>query len=157
MDAREELLRVTLGKIVTGVLILIGFLIVVVWREALFGKWEQIAEGLSKQALLALLGLALIAAAIELLCVAYLLYLVYRSSRAIPTVLPPHKPLRRFGVHWDEDFHPVCPVCDVLLPIHHDDGEFEVLWCPKCKMRFMLRDDYGQRVSLVDAKLELAD
>jgi len=159
MDAREELLKATLGKIVTGVLFLIGFLILVVWRETLYGKWERLAAGLSKQALLALLGLATIVAALELLCIAYLVYLIYRAAKNSETHLPPKpaKPTRRFGAHWDEDFHPLCPVCDIFMPIQRNDGAFEVLWCPKCQMKYKLMDDYGQRISLVDAKLELQD
>lgn len=158
MDAKEELLKLTLGKIVTGLLLLVGFLILVVWREALFGKWEQVAEGVSKQGLLAALGLALLAVLIEALCIAYLSYVVYQRGRALEraSLSPaPLKPFRQYGVHWDEDLNPLCPACDVFLPIWDNDGSYEILWCPKCKEQYRLRDDYGQRVSLVDAKLEL--
>ncbi len=159
MDAKEELLKLTLGKTLGGLLLLIGFLILVVWRETLFGKWEQIAGGLSKPALLAMLGLAVIAAAIEGICIAYLVYLVYRARQATQTAPPiqAKKPTRAYGVHWDEDLFPLCPVCDVFLPIRFNDKRYEVLFCPKCKVDYILRDDYGERVSLVDAKLELED
>jgi hypothetical protein len=72
-------------------------------------------------------------------------------------LLPPPKPYRRYGVHWDEDLAPLCPACDTFLPIWDNDGQYEILWCPKCKEHYRLRDDYGDRVSLVDAKLEIED
>lgn len=87
MDATEELLKLTLGKIVTGLLLLIGFLFAVVWREALFQKWILVAERLSKSALMALLALALIGIILEALGIAYLLYLLNRNRRS-PTVEP---------------------------------------------------------------------
>jgi len=236
MDAKEELAKLTLGKIVTGLLLLIGFLVAIVWRETLFGKWLQVAEGVSKSGLMALLGLALIATLLEGLLIAYLLYLFYRNRRNTssqePTMLKgfgilwdhdqnPHcpadqtlmrprvhatnrdydilmcpkcdktyplrtddqlslllpaaqnlirqgktsisknplpavKPFRMFGVHSDDEANPLCPVCDCLMPIHHREGEIDVLWCPRCKTSFSLWEDSGERLSLETAKAGVA-
>jgi hypothetical protein len=160
MDVKEEVAKLTIGEIVGAVSLLVGSLVLIVFREILVEKWVQVTAGLSTRGLSALLGLALIAVAIEGLSVAYLMRLAFRRGKALERASllpPPRKPIRRFGVHWDEEIYPLCPVCDGFLPIHHNDGAYEVLWCPKCKVEYSLMDDYAERVSLVDAKLELQD
>ena len=77
MDAREELAKLTLGKIVSGLLLLTGLLIAIIWRETLASKWAQVAEGLSKPALMALLGLVLIAAILEALVILLFSYFLF--------------------------------------------------------------------------------
>jgi Zn-finger nucleic acid-binding protein len=61
-----------------------------------------------------------------------------------------------FGVHWDEQANPLCPVCDCLMPIHHREDDVDVLWCPRCKTLFSLWEDSGERVSLETAKAGIA-
>lgn len=142
MDAKEELLKLTLGKTITGLVLLIGFLLAIVWREALFGKWTQVAEGVSKPALMALLGLALIAALLEALGIAYL-YLLYRSRRNIPPQSSTEPTmLKRFGVLWDKDQNPHCPVDETLMRprVHEAARDWDVLMCPKCDRKYPLKD-----------------
>ena len=160
MDVKEEVAKLTIGEIVGAVSLLVGSLLLIVFREILVEKWVQITAGLSTRGLSALLGLALIAVAIEGLGIAYLMRLAYRRGKALERaslVPPPPKPFRKYGVHWDEDLNPLCPACEIFLPIWDNDGSYEILWCPKCKEQYRLRDDYGDRVSLVDAKLELVE
>ncbi|MDX6576385.1 MAG: hypothetical protein QOE96_2338 [Blastocatellia bacterium] len=163
MDAREELTKITLGKIVSGLLLLIGFLVVVVWRETLFGKWTQIAEGLSKPALMALLGLALIAALLEALGVAYLLYLLYRErpefakSPVGPNAITPPTGgyVGMFGVLWDEHDNACCPICKVLMShLEYTIGGFK---CPSCHRGFILKDDVGTSVNTLNAKRQVTE
>ncbi len=156
MNAKEELLKITIGKITTGVLLLIGFLCAVIWRESLFQKWTQVAEGVSKPALMALLGLVLIAAVLEAFGIAYLLYLLYRR----PAVAPAEPPmLKRFGVLWDKDEspNPHCPADETLLhlsgrvegtPRH---GAYDIMQCPKCNVEIPLYGDHGHQ-TLFSAK-----
>jgi uncharacterized protein YbaR (Trm112 family) len=142
MNAKEELLKLTLGKIVTGVLLLIGFLIAVVWREALFQTWTQVAEGLSRPALLALLGLALIGALLEALGIAYLLYLLYRTSstRKDSHAKTPQAMTKRFGVMWDADLNPHCPIDTIVMRplLHVSNRDHDILLCPNCDRKYPL-------------------
>ena len=73
------------------------------------------------------------------------------SDRALES-----KPYRMFGVHWDKEDNPLCPVCDCLMPIHHREDEVDVLWCPRCKTLFSLWEDSGDRLSLEQAKAGVA-
>lgn len=75
-------------------------------------KWEQIAGALSKTALLAMLGLALIVIALETAFIAYLAYSV-RTAAHVPKIT--HR--RLCGVFWDDDASSLCPVCETLLHI----------------------------------------
>ena len=139
MDAKEELAKLTLGKIVSGLLILAGLLIAIVWRESLAAKWAQVGEGLSKPALMALLGLALIAATLELLGIAYLLFLLYRDRSTTKTPKP--EIIKRFGIHWDKDLNPHCPADETLMRprIHASNRDYDILECPKCNHKYPLR------------------
>jgi hypothetical protein len=130
MNAREELLKITLGRTVTGLLLLVALLIGVIWREALSQKWVQATEGLSKPALAAMLELALLVVVAEALGIAYLGYLLYQSQRVkvsgqIPQLDPP-KLKRLCGVLWAEDASPICPVCEILLHLFivYDEDSF---------------------------------
>ena len=127
MDAKEELAKLTLGKIVTGLLLLIGFLVAIVWRETLFGKWLQVAEGVSKSGLMALLGLALIATLLEGLLIAYLLYLFYRNRRNTSSQEPTM--LKGFGILWDHDQNPHCPADQTLMRprVHATNCDYDIL------------------------------
>ncbi len=160
MDAREELAKLTLGKIVSGLLLLAGLLIAIIWRETLAAKWAQVAEGLSKPALMALLGLVLIAAILEALLIAYLLYLLYRNRRVTNsnpnTVSPPLTGyIGMLGVLWDEHDNPCCPICRLLMS--SITGTVGGFICPKCFKRFVLKDDIGIVVNLMNAKRRLIE
>jgi hypothetical protein len=83
------------------------------------------------------------------------------QPKAIPsTSNPPEpaKPVRRFGIHWDSEQNPLCPVDDTLLSMSEkgvlkSTGEyFEAFLCPRCKNRYTLRDDKGNRVRITTAK-----
>ncbi len=157
MDAREELIKITLGKTVTGLLLLAGLLAAVFWREALYSKWEQVTAGLSKQALLAAVGLTLIAVFLESLLIAYLLYLVYRNYRAPLAITAPDAVsaptsgcIGMYGVLWDAHDNACCPLCQVLLTPH--DRPNVGFKCPKCHRVFILKDDTGTIVNTLQAK-----
>src|SRR6185503_15255127 len=96
MDAKDELLKLTLGKTVTGLLLLIGFLLLVVWREALSGKLAQVTEELSRQALLAIIGLLIVTVVLESLCIAYLIYVAYQRGKALELASKAPLPLKPF-------------------------------------------------------------
>ncbi len=151
MDWKEELAKLTLGKIVTGFLLLGGFLMAVVWRETLYGKWVQVAEGQSKQGLLALLGLAIMAVLIEALGIACLLYL-YRRKRK-PTEL---EMLKRFGVLWDFDLNPHCPVDKTPMAFFShgliSDHQCDYLICPACKATIPLWDSISGGLNVQKAQ-----
>jgi hypothetical protein len=156
MDVKEELAKSTIGKIVTGLLLLAGFLIAIVWRETLYGKWEQVAGGFSKPALMALLGLAVIAIVLETAWVGYLLY-SGRERKPSPPPLPPppEKLLTHFGVYWDSRLNPLCPICK-QAPLHmrykDEETSKETLRCPSCIRDYVLRDDEANDIELVDVK-----
>lgn len=151
MNAQEELAKLTLGKIVTGVLLLIGLLVLIVWRETLYGVWSRAAEALSKQALMALLGLAvLIGLVVIALLAAYIIYLL-RDLRQLKQPAP-YKPKRMFGVHWDDEQNPLCSVCESLLHLRFKDDEGERLTCPKCKFTYILKTDADETLELVEVK-----
>jgi hypothetical protein len=155
MNAKEEIAKITLTKIIGGVILLITLLAAIVWRETLAGKLEQAMAGWSTKGLSALLGLTLIVIVIETLTIAYLSYLIYRH-RQIPR---PPRILRRHGVHWDEHQNPLCPVCETLLTLRKSllsdaDGP-EYLQCPKCRNAYTLRTDRGSWISLTLAKANL--
>jgi hypothetical protein len=81
-----------------------------------------------------------------------------RPSTSTPNPPEPTKPVRRFGIHWDSEQNPLCPVDDTLLSMSEkgvlqSTGEyFEAFLCPKCKNRYSLRDDKGNRVRITTAK-----
>jgi uncharacterized protein YbaR (Trm112 family) len=85
-----------------------------------------------------------------------------QSDRGVAELASEPKPVRRFGIHWDSDMNPLCPLDDVLLPMidkgvyEHLGQPYELFRCPKCKTQFQLRDDSGRRVMIVEAKTILA-
>jgi|SRR6267143_6834529 len=114
---KEELAKMGLGKTLTGLLLLVGFLFAILWRETLFEKWTLVAEGLSKPALMAALGLALVAVGLEALAIACLLYVLFRKRPALSAAtLPDPIMLKRYGVLWDKDQNPHCPVDKTYMP-----------------------------------------
>ncbi len=137
--------------IVSVGLALIVLLLLAVWRAIDPSVWDRVSEATPKRALWALLGLAGIA--ICLLVGALIDNL--RKRKHVPSA---KKPFILYGVHWDDDDNPRCPVCECLMPTHHieDDeraaSEVEVLWCPRCKTTFSLWEDSGERKTLEEAK-----
>ena len=156
-DWKEELAKIGLGKTLTGLLLLVGFLFVVMWRETLFAKWTLVAEGLSKPALMAALGLALVAVGLEALAIACLLYVLFRKQPAPPsaTAADPIM-LKRYGVLWDKDENPHCPVDKTYMPFFShgvvSDHECDYLRCPACHATIPLWDSNLGGLALHDAK-----
>jgi len=70
----------------------------------------------------------------------------------------------KFGVYWDSELNPYCPICKTLLiledlPVTETIrskfsllSEKPCLYCSKCDKYFSLRNDYGLPMSLGDAK-----
>jgi len=165
LDAREELLKITIGRTVTGLLLLIGFLCAIIWRGTLFQKWTQAVEGLSKPALMAALGLVLIGAALEALLIAYLVYLLYRRGRtpalteasALPALTEPQM-LKRYGLLWDAEQNPHCPADKTLLVFQtcleatEKYGTHDYLRCLTCKQSMPIYDSSYGYLTLHDAQ-----
>jgi hypothetical protein len=82
------------------------------------------------------------------------------SETAQSTSNPPEplNPVRRFGIHWDSEQNPLCPVDDTFLAMTESGvspatgKHFEVFHCPKCKTDYRLRDDKGNSVRIGFAK-----
>ncbi|HKU73369.1 MAG TPA: hypothetical protein VJR02_05585 [Pyrinomonadaceae bacterium] len=87
------------------------------------------------------------------------------QPKAIPSTSPsvinppePFKPIRRFGIHWDSEYNPLCPVDDTFLAMTESGKSpatgkyFEVFHCPKCKTDYRLRDDGGNPIRIGFAK-----
>jgi hypothetical protein len=61
----------------------------------------------------------------------------------------------KFGVVWDKNGDPYCPVCEKPLAKHtvKIDGKIEAaLHCVKCDRSLALITDEGNRISLIEAK-----
>jgi hypothetical protein len=127
---------------------LITLLLLVVWRAIDSSVWDRVSAATPKRALWALLGLAGIA-----ICLLGGALIDNKRKRKLET----RKTLRFriFGVHWDDQGNPLCPVCDCLMPIHHREMAGDVLWCPRCKTLFSLWGDNGDRLTLEQGKAGL--
>lgn len=139
--AQDHIVSIGLGLIV--------LLLLIVWQAVPSSVWGKVSEATPKRALWALLGLA----GITICLLGGALIDLKRKARLIAA--NPPKSFRMYGVHWDKEANPLCPVCECLMPIHHQEGanhEIDVLWCPRCKTLFSLWDDNGERVSLEIAK-----
>jgi hypothetical protein len=104
---------------------------------------------------MALLGLALIGLVLETLLIAYLLYEIYRNRQ--PTLLPPEPTmLKRFGVLWDKNQNPHCPVDKTLMAFFShgliSDHPCDYLICPACKATIALWDSLLTGLSVFAAK-----
>jgi hypothetical protein len=82
-----------------------------------------------------------------------------QSARLKASNPPEHlNPVRRFGIHWDSEQNPLCPVDDTFLAmtehgvLQATGKYFEVFHCPKCKTDYRLRDDKGNPVRIGFAK-----
>jgi hypothetical protein len=152
MDLKEELAKLTLGQIVTATSLLIGSLALIVFREILAEKWAQVTAGLSTRGLSAALGLALIAIVIETTGIAYLLYLLYRQK---PKIADPPM-LKQFGVLWDFDLNPHCPVDKTPMAFFShgliSDHKCDYLRCPACDVKIPLWDSVAGGLGLNKAK-----
>ena len=158
MDVKEEAAKSTLGKIVAGVLVLIGLLFLIVWREALSGVWTRAEAATSKRLLEALLGLAGIAIVIQFA----LLYDNRRKRKLTPKPEPPtppeSKPFLMLGLLWDKQLNPLCPADQTPLShfMHHRNG-YDILRCAKCGTGFTPRDDTLGNLNLPNAKKVIQD
>jgi len=140
--------------IILGLFALIALLLLVIWQAVPREVWGKVSEAVPKQALWALLGLEAIAIGIQ---AAFALDNRRKWKNTPPAPPPPPepgKPLRRFGVHWDGEFNPLCPVCEILLHMFYLDVDEsrEALRCPKCKAEYTLRDDEGYTHALGEVK-----
>jgi hypothetical protein len=148
MGWKETLTEKTRDHIVTVLFGLIVLLLLVIWRAVPFAIWDKVLEVVPKQVLWALIALELIV--IGLLTA---FALDSRRKRKNTPSEQPQRPVRRFGIHWDDEFNPLCPVCEVLLHIFYPEGASgEVLRCPKCKAEYRLRNDDGEEFLLYDVK-----
>jgi hypothetical protein len=69
--------------------------------------------------------------------------------------------LTRWGLFWDDQFNPRCPVDKTLLFVysHTDDskkyGSFDMLKCPACNQGFPIRDEQIGLITLTHAKQDI--
>ena len=132
--------------IVTVAVGLIVLLLLVVWRAIPSSVWDRVSETTPKRALWALLALE--GMAICLLSGALIDY--RRKEKNIPA----RQYYRTYGLFWDEDLNPLCPVDNILLSVseRHTEpitGFAESLKCPKCKAVFKLRFEGGDLTTLM--------
>ena len=155
MDAKEESKKSLLGKIIGGVIALVVLLLLIVWREALSGVWTRAETAASKRLLEALLGLAAITIVI------LVAYLLGKRSRKPVAPLEPTM-LLIFGLLWDDQQHPHCPVDKAPLFIsgHKTEsrsGAYDMLRCPKCKQEYPIRSAYFGLMTLHHAINSIRD
>ena len=148
MNVKEEAVKSVIGKLVASALVLIGLLLFAAWRLFLSGVWAKVEAATPKQGLEVLLGLAGIA-------ICLLGGALVDSKRKKKLETPKTVRFRIFGVHWDDQGNPLCPVCDCLMPIHHREMDGDVLWCPRCKTLFSLWGENGDRLTLEQGKAGL--
>ena len=135
--AQDHIVSIGLGLIV--------LLLLVVWRAVPSSVWDTVSEAVPKRALWALVAL-------ELIAVCFLVGALIDNKRKRKPEIPKTLRFIIFGVHWDNQGNPRCPVCDCLMPIHHREDDGDVLWCPKCKTLFSLWRDNGDRLTLEQGK-----
>jgi hypothetical protein len=122
---------------------LIVLLLLTVWQAVDPSVWGKVSEAVPKRALWALLALESITIC---LLVAYAVQIKRRTSNRL-------KPL--FGVLWDKDAHPYCPVCSVLMHFNEPSIKLWKATCPKCKTVFTVIAQGGWLVTLEDVKQRL--
>ncbi len=138
--AQDNIVSIGLGLVV--------LLLLVIWQAVPSSVWDRVSEATPKRALWALIALELIV--IGLLAASAI---DSRRKRKDTPSEQPQRPVRRFGIHWDDEFNPLCPACEVLLHIFYpEDASGEVLRCPKCKAEYRLRNDDGEEFLLYDVK-----
>jgi len=136
--AKDHIVKVAFGLIV--------LLLLVVWRAIPSSVWDRVSEATPKRALWALLALEGIV--ISLLSGALIDY--RRKGKNTSA----REYYRTYGLFWDEDLNPLCPVDRVLLSVseRHKEpisGFAESLKCPKCKAVFKLRFEGGDLTTLI--------
>lgn len=83
-----------------------------------------------------------------------------RKCRLMPPPLVPPKPLRRYGVLWDEEPNLLCPADQTLLKYFGIEWgrQHESLTCPMCKTNFGMRDDWEAKyLGITEAKRRVKD
>lgn len=159
MGWRETLSEKARDHIVLGLFALITLLLLAIWRAVPGEVWGKVSEAIPKQVLWALIALELIA--IGLLS-AFAIDDRRKRKNTPPasTSQPPSavkpKHYKGFGIMWDTDADPRCPVCLTLMHIWDrftvESALHEQLKCPKCNKQYELRDDHGRTVLLIQAK-----
>jgi len=150
MGWRETLTEKARDRIVTGLFALITLLLLAVWKAIDPSVWGRVSEVVPKRALWALVAL-------ELIVIGLLVgTLIDNRKRKVVTVVEPemHK---QFGVLWDNELRPHCPVDKTLLHLsgcviaEGSRPAYDILQCPKCKAEIPLYDEDGHQ-TLLSAK-----
>jgi hypothetical protein len=154
MDVIAKIKEKLLDRIVEAALALIVLLFSIIYLAVPSEVWGRVSEVVPKRALWALLGLATIA-------ICFLVGALidnWRKNRHVPMLLPAGEPvmLKRFGVLWDKDQNPHCPVDKTYLPFYShgvvSDHECDYLRCPACHETYPLWDSNLGGLALHDAK-----
>jgi len=137
--------------LILGLFALIALLLLVIWQAFPSEVWGKVSEVTPKRVLWALLGLEAIAIGLQ---AAFALDNRRKRKNTPPNESP--KYYKKFGILWDSDADPRCPVCQTLMHMFDRfpvEGQmYETIICPKCKARYSLKQDNGNHVWLVVAK-----
>jgi len=141
---------------------LITLLLLIVWRAIDSSVWDRVSAATPKRALWALLGLAGIA--IGLLIGALIDSRRKRKNvplapRPAPAAPPEPRPLRRFGLLWDENQNPLCPADGTPLTFftRHAADDSDILRCASCGSRVPIHHDTAGNLQLANAKQMIRD
>ncbi len=142
--AQDHIVSISLGLIV--------LLLLTVWRAVPSSVWDRVSEAVPKQALWALLGLAVIAIGIQ---TAFALDNRRKQKliSATSNVEPP-RPSLRFGLLWDEGQNPLCPADQT--PLTHfmriPSEDSDILQCAHCRSRFPIHHEEEGNLTLAQAR-----
>jgi hypothetical protein len=155
MSLIAELKKQAQENIVKVVFALLLLLLGVIWAAVPSETWGRVSAAVPKSVLWALLGLVVAA------LIAGVAYIFYLRKKAKP------KERFAFGVYWDSVLNPLCPACKTPLSqsrrhLFYAIGEGiplpkPITECLKCDKHLPLFDDYGNSVTLSDAKRQLSE
>lgn len=146
-DLENEVKTKWPSLLLTGVLVLLGLLAVIIWREALSETAQRVWSGASKSLLGALLAVLSI-----VVCALIVITLRLHSAKrkAAPTFI------KRLTVKWDIKTHePHCPHCLAelaQLPSPFPNTNYGYFKCIPCKHAYLLIDEKGERLTLEAAR-----
>ncbi len=116
----------------------VGFLLAAVLREVGTAIVPAIEKSVSARVLLILLCLSVL---LNLAGASFAIYAIRKTKLRL-----------RFGVYWDKDCHPHCPLCQSPLSYFRESRNARVeLQCKKCRKGFDLSEVDGKWISVESA------
>lgn len=136
--AKDELLKHTVAMCVAAFTALLG------WVVALLGPY--IAPAIAKVPPVAFAPVLLL----SLLVNAILALLLYSATRK-----PKSEYRLKYGIYWDKEKNPHCPVCKVPVVYGEYVGHGRVYYCTSCKKFHRLADANGKGIEPAQVLAEL--